>query len=175
MSATRQGMSFVKIEQIVDQRVANAIEAIVVYETKIHMAHDSMDQVVRQGAKVARNANNKRKWENNPKDNRVQQPPYKKQNVVRAFTTGANKKKAYAGNLPYYNKCRLHHVGPCTVKCNNCKRVGHMTKNYRTSVPATTQRASVANQKLTVTYFGCGAQGYFKSKCPRLKNQNSGN
>ncbi|GKC26825.1 putative reverse transcriptase domain-containing protein [Tanacetum coccineum] len=29
-----------------------------------------------------------------------------------------------------------------------------------------------ANQDLAVTYFGCGAQGHFKSKCPRLKNQN---
>ncbi|GKE47231.1 reverse transcriptase domain-containing protein, partial [Tanacetum coccineum] len=66
---------------------------------------------------------------------RVQQPLHKRKNVVRDFTTGANEKKAYAGNLPYCNKCRLHHAGPCTVKCNNCKRVGHMKKNCRTSVP----------------------------------------
>ncbi|GKA38904.1 putative reverse transcriptase domain-containing protein [Tanacetum coccineum] len=104
MSATRQEMSSAEIEQIVAQRVASAIEAIVVYESKIRMTHNSMDQ-----------------------------PPYKRQNVVRAFTAGTNEKKAYAGNLPYCNKCRLHHVGSCTVKCNNCKRVGHMTKNCRTS------------------------------------------
>ncbi|GJU90006.1 ribonuclease H-like domain-containing protein [Tanacetum coccineum] len=61
MSATRQGMSFAEIEQIVAQRVVNAIEFIVVYETRIRMAHDSMDQVVRQDANVSRNANNKRK------------------------------------------------------------------------------------------------------------------
>ncbi|GJS29974.1 putative reverse transcriptase domain-containing protein [Tanacetum coccineum] len=38
-------MSFAEIEQIVAQRVANAIEAIAVYETKIRMAYDSIDQV----------------------------------------------------------------------------------------------------------------------------------
>nr|GEU46042.1 hypothetical protein [Tanacetum cinerariifolium] len=45
--------SFVEIEQIVVQRVANATEAIAIYETKIRMGHDSMDQVVRQGITVA--------------------------------------------------------------------------------------------------------------------------
>nr|GEY24532.1 hypothetical protein [Tanacetum cinerariifolium] len=74
-------MSAVKIDQIVAQRVTDAIEAIAVYETKIRMAHDSMDQVVRRRAKVARNANNKRKWKRNSRDNRVQYPPHKRQNV----------------------------------------------------------------------------------------------
>nr|GFC87284.1 reverse transcriptase domain-containing protein [Tanacetum cinerariifolium] len=36
--------------------------------------------------------------------------------VVRAHATGASNKKSYAGNLPYYNKCKWHHIGPCTVK-----------------------------------------------------------
>ncbi|GKA02690.1 putative reverse transcriptase domain-containing protein [Tanacetum coccineum] len=81
----------------------------------------------------------------------MQQPPYKRQNVARAYTAGANKKKAYAGSLPYYNKCKLHHAGPCTVKCNNCKKVGHMARDCKVSVGATNQRAPVANQKATVT------------------------
>ncbi|GJT83055.1 hypothetical protein Tco_1057397 [Tanacetum coccineum] len=37
-------MSSARIELIVTQQIANAIEAIAVYEAKIHMAHDSMDQ-----------------------------------------------------------------------------------------------------------------------------------
>ncbi|GJW95563.1 putative reverse transcriptase domain-containing protein [Tanacetum coccineum] len=40
-------MSYARIEHIVTQQIANAIEAIAVYEAKIRMAHDSMDQVVR--------------------------------------------------------------------------------------------------------------------------------
>ncbi|GKA64898.1 hypothetical protein Tco_0764605 [Tanacetum coccineum] len=102
MSATRQGMSSAEIDQIVAQRVTDAIEAIAIYETKIRMTHDPMNQVIRQETTIEKNANNKRKFENQPKDNRVpQQPPFKKPDVERAYTIGANGKKAYAGNLPY--------------------------------------------------------------------------
>nr|GEX30903.1 hypothetical protein [Tanacetum cinerariifolium] len=58
MSAT----SSAEIDQIVAQRVTDAIEAVAVYETKIRMAHDSINQVVQQGTIAARNANNERKW-----------------------------------------------------------------------------------------------------------------
>ncbi|GJU00754.1 hypothetical protein Tco_1111092 [Tanacetum coccineum] len=40
-------MSFARIEHIVTQRIANAIEAITVYEAKIRMTHDSIDQDTR--------------------------------------------------------------------------------------------------------------------------------
>ncbi|GJS42310.1 putative reverse transcriptase domain-containing protein [Tanacetum coccineum] len=46
MSATRQGMSSVRIEHIVTQRIGNDIEAIAIYEKKIRMAYDLMDHVV---------------------------------------------------------------------------------------------------------------------------------
>ncbi|GKA72162.1 hypothetical protein Tco_0778378 [Tanacetum coccineum] len=62
MSTTRQGMSLAEIDQIVAQRVFDAIEAVAVYDTKIHLAHDSMNQVVSQGTPIAKNANNKTKW-----------------------------------------------------------------------------------------------------------------
>ncbi|GJW34820.1 hypothetical protein Tco_0057740 [Tanacetum coccineum] len=144
MSASRQGMGSEEIEQVVAQRVANAIKAIAIYESKIRMAHDSMNQVVREEATS------------------------KRIEVVRAYVIGAGNKKAYDGNLLYCNKCKWHHIGPCTMKCGNCKRVGYTTKNCRTFAPAT---ALVANQKPPVTCFGCGAQRHFKSKCPILKNQ----
>ncbi|GJW28364.1 hypothetical protein Tco_0045239 [Tanacetum coccineum] len=105
MTATRQGMSSAEIDQIVAQRVTDAIEAIAIYETKIRMTHDPVNQVIRQETLIEKNANNKRKFENQPKDNRVpQQPPFKKPDVARAYTIEANGKKAYAGNLPYCNK-----------------------------------------------------------------------
>ncbi|GJZ66467.1 hypothetical protein Tco_0623163 [Tanacetum coccineum] len=44
-----------------------------------------------------------------------------------------------------------------------------------TPVPATTQRALVANQKAAVTWYECGKQGHYRSKYLRLKNQNYGN
>ncbi|GKE03701.1 hypothetical protein Tco_1395719 [Tanacetum coccineum] len=62
MPTTQSRTSSAEIEQIVTLRVTNAIEAIVIYETKICMASESINQVVRQGSTIARKANNKRKW-----------------------------------------------------------------------------------------------------------------
>ncbi|GKA81063.1 hypothetical protein Tco_0787755 [Tanacetum coccineum] len=45
MSARRQEMNSMEIEQIVAQRVANSIEAIAAYETTLRMTHDLMDKV----------------------------------------------------------------------------------------------------------------------------------
>ncbi|GJY30943.1 hypothetical protein Tco_0414438 [Tanacetum coccineum] len=134
------------------------------------MSSEEMEQVVREEATIGNNVSNKMKWgSDHSRDSNQQQS--KRIKVVRAHVTRAGNKKAYAINLPYCNKCKWHHIGPCTVNCGNCKRVGHTTKNYRTFAPAKIKRALVAKQKPVVTYFGCGAQGHFKSKCPRLKNQ----
>ncbi|GJY32584.1 hypothetical protein Tco_0417053 [Tanacetum coccineum] len=202
MSASRQGMSFEEMEQVVAQRVAYAIEAIAIYKSKIRMAHDSMNQVVREEATdsaltwwnlhkriigtdaayvmtwkelmklmtevycprneiqkmenelwnlavkgndltaytqrfqelillctkmtpscyssckkldgselkgyAARNAENKGRLDNNQRDNRVQQPPLKRQNVSRAYMVGNNKNKGYAGILPLCDKGKGH-------------------------------------------------------------------
>nr|GEZ82347.1 reverse transcriptase domain-containing protein [Tanacetum cinerariifolium] len=32
---------------------------------------------------------------------------------------------------PLCRKCTLHHTGPCTVRCQNCHKVGHQTRNCR--------------------------------------------
>ncbi|GKC85179.1 reverse transcriptase domain-containing protein [Tanacetum coccineum] len=65
MTTVNQGMSVEEIERVVAQRVANAIEAIAIYETKTNMARKSISQTEQQECKVAENANNKRKWEGN--------------------------------------------------------------------------------------------------------------
>nr|GFB87512.1 hypothetical protein [Tanacetum cinerariifolium] len=48
MTNVNQGMSVKEIERVVAQRVANAIEAIAIYETKTNLAHKSMSQTERQ-------------------------------------------------------------------------------------------------------------------------------
>nr|GEV70339.1 hypothetical protein [Tanacetum cinerariifolium] len=99
----------------------------------------------------ARNAKNKRRFDNNPRDNHGQQPTFKRQNVrgqsvARAYTTGSNERKGYVGSLPYCNKCMFHHEGPCTVRCGNCKRVGHITRDWTAVVVPNTQGTPVGNQ-----------------------------
>ncbi|GKE61229.1 hypothetical protein Tco_1511596, partial [Tanacetum coccineum] len=72
---------------------------------------------------VERQAKNKRKLDNN---NQAQQQPPKKQGVAIAYTAGSGERKEYTGTLPLCNKCKFHHNGQCTIKCANCKRVGHL-------------------------------------------------
>ncbi|GJX29147.1 reverse transcriptase domain-containing protein [Tanacetum coccineum] len=65
MTTVDQGMSVEEIERVIAERVANAIEAIAIYETKTNMARKSISQTEQQECKLAENANNKRKWEGN--------------------------------------------------------------------------------------------------------------
>ncbi|GJS15648.1 putative reverse transcriptase domain-containing protein [Tanacetum coccineum] len=115
----------------------------------IRIANQLMDKKL-QGY-VARSAENKRRMESNLRDNRGQQPPFKRQNtsgqnMARAYSTGNNERKGYAGPLTYCNKCRLPHEGLCTMRCGNCKKVGHQTMDCRAAIAPNTQRAPVGNQ-----------------------------
>ncbi|GKF44351.1 putative reverse transcriptase domain-containing protein, partial [Tanacetum coccineum] len=102
----------------------------------------------------ARSAKNKRRFDNNLRDNHGQQSAFKRQNVrgqnvARAYTTGNNEKRGFVRPLPYYNKCKLHHGGPCT-------------------------RAPIGNQSGIVCY-ECGKPGHYIKDFPKLRNQNHGN
>ncbi|GJX09134.1 putative reverse transcriptase domain-containing protein, partial [Tanacetum coccineum] len=142
------------------------------------IANNLMDQKLKGYA--VKNAENKRRLEVNQRDNRGQQPPFKRpnvggQNVARAYTAGNNERKPYNGPLPLCNKCKLHHEGPCTVRCGKCNKVGHLTQDCKvTNSTTSTQRGQVVNQRV-VTCFECGRQGHYRSDCPKLKDQNHGN
>ncbi|GKB19430.1 putative reverse transcriptase domain-containing protein [Tanacetum coccineum] len=108
----------------------------------IRIANNLMDQKLKG---YARNVENKRMFDNSPRDNHGQQPAFKRQNVrgqnvARAYMAGSNERKGYVGSLPYCNMCMLHHEGLCTVRCGNCKRVGHMTRDCTADVAPNTQR-----------------------------------
>ncbi|GKB74107.1 reverse transcriptase domain-containing protein [Tanacetum coccineum] len=64
----------------------------------IKIANSIMDQKIHVFS--TRQADNKIRMENNPKDDYVQQPPHKRQNVARAYTAGPGEKKEYAGITP---------------------------------------------------------------------------
>nr|GFA45465.1 putative reverse transcriptase domain-containing protein [Tanacetum cinerariifolium] len=82
----------------------------------------------------------------------------------------------------------------CPPRCNNCKRVGHLTRDCRSrpvnannnnntnnnnrnnnnNTNNNNRNNNNNNQKGNGCY-ECGAQGHFKRNCPKLKNNNRGN
>ncbi|GJR19632.1 reverse transcriptase domain-containing protein [Tanacetum coccineum] len=128
----------------------------------IEIANDLMDQKIYTFAE--RQAEHKRKLDD---DNQAQHQPPKKQNVARAYSAGSSEKKEYVGTLSLCNKCKFHHNGPCTVKCANCKRIGHLTRDCRSPV--------ATNNPRTLTCYECGNQRHYRSDCLELKNRSHGN
>nr|GEW39577.1 putative reverse transcriptase domain, ribonuclease H-like domain, aspartic peptidase domain protein [Tanacetum cinerariifolium] len=101
------------------------------------------------------------------------------------LTHAEGDKKHNGGTKPLCPKCNYHHDGPCAPKCTNCKKIGHLARDYKGRPAATNnnknttttnnnQRAQGENAR-GITCFECGVQGHYKSNCPKLKNGNQGN
>nr|GFC12858.1 reverse transcriptase domain-containing protein [Tanacetum cinerariifolium] len=120
------------------------------------MALKSMSQTERQEEKIStlvvRQAENNRKLDNTSNNNQNQQQPNKRQNTGRAYTAWHGEKKHYSGSKPLCSKCNYHHDGPCAPKCHKCNRVGHLTRDCRSSTNTNTtniQKGTEASQKAT--------------------------
>ncbi|GKC88401.1 putative reverse transcriptase domain-containing protein, partial [Tanacetum coccineum] len=135
------------------------------------IAKNLMDQKLKGYA--VRNAENKRRLNNNYGNNRGQQPPHKRhntrgQNVATAYVASNNEKREYEGTSPFCNKCKLHHVGPYTMRCGKYNKIGHLTRNCKvTNSTTSTQRGQMVNQR-DVTCFECVAQGHYRKDCSKI-------
>nr|GFA21715.1 hypothetical protein [Tanacetum cinerariifolium] len=114
------------------------------------------------GGYAARSAENKRRMESNLRDNHGQQPSFKRQNttghnVAIAYTAGSNERKGYVGSLPYCNKCRLDHEGLCAIRCGNCKKIGHQTRDCKNRGNQT--RNKTRGNEVTATAYAIGGGG----------------
>ncbi|GKE74700.1 putative reverse transcriptase domain-containing protein [Tanacetum coccineum] len=75
-----------------------------------------------------RQAENKRKLDNNSSDNNAQQPPFKRQNVARAYTARPSEKKEYAGTLP------MNPAATNNQRTLTCFENGN-PRHYRSDIP----------------------------------------
>nr|GEV58011.1 reverse transcriptase domain-containing protein [Tanacetum cinerariifolium] len=83
------------------------------------------------------------------------------QEAVKAYAATPAENNRYAGNLPLCKICTLHHIGPCTVKCNTCNKMGHLTKNFQN------KRSTTGSNQLPVTIIchACGEKGHYTNQC----------
>lgn len=93
MSSERQDLNSAATEQLIAQRVA---EAIVAYESRIRMACDLMN---RGALQEAEDINKKRKWENNQGNKGVPQP-LKKPKLAKPYTVGPSNRRLMLGSYP---------------------------------------------------------------------------
>ncbi|GJV58586.1 putative reverse transcriptase domain-containing protein [Tanacetum coccineum] len=139
----------------------------------VEIATELMDKKIRTFAE--RQTESKRKFEDTSRNTQNQQQQQnKRQNTGRAYTAGTGEKKQYGGSKPLCSKCNYHHDGPCAPKCHKCNKVGHFSRDCRSTANANNannQKGTGSGQKPTC--YECGVQGHFKRECPKLKNNNN--
>ncbi|GJZ07708.1 reverse transcriptase domain-containing protein [Tanacetum coccineum] len=107
-------------------------------EEAINIAQRLMDQIIKHNSMLETN-DRKRKLEDKGNIiNNNYQNNYNKKNCNNDHHQQQNRKQetfrtytatnGYTGNLPLCKKYRLHHTGPCSVKCQVCNKIGHQTK-----------------------------------------------
>ncbi|GJZ24238.1 reverse transcriptase domain-containing protein [Tanacetum coccineum] len=84
----------------------------------------------------------------------------RRQEAFRTYTAT----NGYTGNRPLCERCTLHHIGPCTVKCQTCNKIGHLTKNCRSKRPTTRNNL----QTISVTCNTCGKKGHYANQYGRI-------
>ncbi|GKE76433.1 hypothetical protein Tco_1542553, partial [Tanacetum coccineum] len=91
------------------------------------------------------------------------------QETFRSYAVTPTKNNGYTRNHPLCKKCTLHHIRPCTVKCNTCNKVVHLTKNIKNKGPATGSNLLL----VTVTCHARGEKGYYTNQCRKTTNNNA--
>ncbi|GJY65331.1 reverse transcriptase domain-containing protein [Tanacetum coccineum] len=93
----------------------------------------------------------------------------RRQETFRSYAVTPTENNGYIGNRTLCKKCTMHHIGPCTVKCNTCNKVGHLTKNCRNKEPATGSNLL----PVTVTCHACREKGHYANQCQNTTNNNA--
>ncbi|GJS12810.1 putative reverse transcriptase domain-containing protein [Tanacetum coccineum] len=151
-------------------------------EEAINIAQRLMDQVTKHTS-VQVSSYHKRKFDDrrtfnnnnyyntntNSRYNNHQPQQNRRHETFRSYAVTPTENNRYIGNRPLCKKCIMHHIGSCTVKCNTCNKVGHLTKNCRNKEPATGNNLL----PVIVTCHACGEKGHYANQCRKTTNNNA--
>ncbi|GJV09524.1 putative reverse transcriptase domain-containing protein [Tanacetum coccineum] len=115
------------------------------------------------------NNNNYRNTNTNNRYNNHQPQQNRRHDTFRSYVVTPTENNRYIGNRPLCKKCTLHHIRPCTVKCNTYNKVDHLTKNCKNKEPAT--RSNLL--PVTDTCHVCGEKGHYANECRKTTNNNA--
>ncbi|GKF13970.1 reverse transcriptase domain-containing protein [Tanacetum coccineum] len=149
-------------------------------EEAINITHRLMDQIIKhdfvQEANDRKrkledkgniiNNNYQNNYNNNNRNNDHHQQQNKKQETFRTYTAT----NEYTRNCPLCERCTLHYIGPCTVKCQTYNKIGHLTKNCRNKRPTTRNNL----QTISVICNACGKKGHYANQCSKANNRATG-
>nr|GEU77949.1 transposon Ty3-G Gag-Pol polyprotein [Tanacetum cinerariifolium] len=119
------------------------------------------------------NLNEAQKWErfqsgnnggkSNHRDNSRQTlQNNQKQGNTRAMIFAPTDGKVSFKSIPLGVRCFTRHVGPCTIKCHKCGKIGHKARYCKEKNVATG-----ANTQPILTCYDYGEQGHTRNRCPR--------
>ncbi|GKE89443.1 hypothetical protein Tco_1566918, partial [Tanacetum coccineum] len=103
---------------------------------------------------------------NNNHNNDYPQQQYKRQEALKTYAAT----NGYTGNLPLCKGCRLHHTGPCSVKCQVCNKIGHQTKYCKNKRPTTRNDL----QTVSVICNACGKKEHYTNQRSKANNWATG-
>nr|GEY04034.1 reverse transcriptase domain-containing protein [Tanacetum cinerariifolium] len=136
-------------------------------EEAINIAQRLMDQIIKCGSMKGisdhkRKFDDRRSSNNNNNNNSNRNNDYRQQQnrrlkTCRSYAATLTENSGYTRNRPLCKKCTLNYIGPCTVRCNACNKVGHLTRNCKIKGPATRSN----QQQVLVIYHACGEKGHY--------------
>nr|GEU60927.1 reverse transcriptase domain-containing protein [Tanacetum cinerariifolium] len=149
------------------EEAINRVQRLIDQVTKHTPVQVSIDHKRKFDDRRTFNNNNYRNTNTNNRHNTYQSQQNRRQEAVKAYAATPAENNRYAENLPLCKRCNLHHIGPCTVKCNTCNKVGHLTKNCQNKRPTTGSN----QMPVIVICHACGGKMALYKSVPKDQHQ----
>ncbi|GJZ40175.1 hypothetical protein Tco_0586738 [Tanacetum coccineum] len=129
-----------------DINIAHRLMDHIIKHDSVQEANDRKRKLEDKGNIIKNNYHNN--YNNKNRNNNHHQQQNRKQETFKTYTAT----NGYTGNHPLCERCTLHHIGPCTVKCQTCNRrkdIMQISAQKQTTRP----QESILRDKLAFIHF----------------------